>query len=185
MTLAPLYVLAGPTAVGKGTVVKQLKAQYPDLLVSVSVTTRSPRPGEVDGRDYFFVTEQEFDQLIESDGLLEWAVVHGKHRYGTPASWVDGHRRQGHPVLLELDLAGARQVREHCPECKMIFLLPPSWEELESRLAGRGTEQPEEQRRRLRTAHQEIAAKEEFDVAIVNDDINSTVAALARELQLN
>lgn len=185
MELAPLFVLAGPTAVGKGTVVKELIARYPELRVSISVTTRPPRPTEVDGRDYFFVSEEEFDRLIQADELLEWALVHKKYRYGTPARWVQHQRELGHPVLLELDLNGARQVKNRMHDCFMIFLLPPSWEELKRRLIGRGTEGPEERKRRLETAKTELAAQSEFDSVIVNADVHSTVQELAQELGLN
>lgn len=184
-SLAPLTVLAGPTAVGKGTLVRRLRELYPHLPVSVSVTTRKPRPGEVDGEDYFFVSNEQFDRLVQTDALLEWAVVHGKHRYGTPAGWVEEQRRQGVPVLLEVDLEGARQVRERKPDCQTVFVAPPSWEELERRLVGRGTEGEEERGRRLATARQELAAADEFDVVLVNDDVNRTADELARLLELN
>ena len=183
--LAPLTVLAGPTAVGKGTLVRRLRELYPDLPVSVSVTTRAPRPGEVHGEDYFFVSEEEFDRMVEEDALLEWAVVHGKHRYGTPAQWVEEQRKIGRPVLLEVDLEGARQVRRRRPDCQTVFVIPPSWEELERRLLRRGTEGPEERARRLATARGELAAADEFDVTIINDDVNRTAEELARLLELN
>lgn len=171
-------MLAGPTAVGKGTVAACVRRERPDIWISVSATTRPPRPGEQDGMHYHFVSEAEFDRLVETDGLLEWAVVHGRHRYGTPREPVEQRLSAGKPALLELDLQGARQVREAMPEALMCFLAPPSFEELERRLLGRGTEGPEERERRLRTAHAELAAESEFDVTIVNTD----VPAACREL---
>lgn len=185
MNSVPLYVVVGPTAVGKGTVIRELVSQYPMVRVSVSATTRSPRPHEVDGKDYFFVTEDHFDSLVASNALLEWATVHKKYRYGTPAKWVEDERRAGHIVLLEVDLEGARQVRTRVPDSRLIFLAPPSWDDLQQRLAGRGTEGPEERQRRLETAKQELAAQSEFDRVIVNADVNSTVKELAQELGLN
>ena len=166
-----LTVLAGPTAVGKGTVSADIRRRYPQVWLSVSVTTRPPRPGEVDGVHYTFVDAQTFDAMVEHDELLEWAVVHGVHRYGTPRGPVDLALASGRPALLEIDLQGARQVRESMPEAFFVFLAPPSWEEMVRRLVGRGTESEEERARRLRTARQELAAEPEFDVTIVNDDV--------------
>lgn len=185
MSSIPIYVMAGPTAVGKGTVVKQLMSLYPRLAVSISATTRPPRPGEQDGVDYFFVSDSEFDRLVEEDGLLEWATVHGKHRYGTPRAQAEKRIRAGEPLLLEIDLDGARQVRQTLPEATFIFLVPPSWEELERRLAGRGTEQPEEQARRLRTAKVEMAAASEFEQVVTNDNLDDTVRRLAELMRLD
>jgi guanylate kinase len=171
-------VLAGPTAVGKGTVAACVREERPDIWISVSATTRPPRPGEVDGVHYRFVSEEEFDHLVETDGLLEWAVVHGRHRYGTPRGPVEEQLDAGRPALLEIDLQGARQVREAMPDALMCFLAPPSFEELERRLLGRGTEGPEERERRLRTARQELAAEPEFDVTIVNTDVRTACREL-------
>lgn len=179
MLVSTLYVVAGPTAVGKGTVVNRLREMYPDLPLSVSVTTRNPREEEVHGKDYFFVSEGDFDRMVEAGDFLEWAVVHGKFRYGTPAAWVQQHRFDGVALLLELDLIGARQVRARIPEAKLIFIQPPSWAELERRLLARGTESVEEQARRLRTARAELASSGEFDVVLVNEDIDETALALA------
>ncbi len=184
MVLSPVFVVAGPTAVGKGTVVKRLRKDHPSLPLSVSVTTRKPRPGEVDGRDYFFVSEAQFDKLVEGGQLLEWAVVHGKYRYGTPVKWVQEQREKGNPVLLEVDLDGARQIRAKMPDATTVFIAPPSWQELERRLLQRGTESLEEQSRRLRTARKELAAAEEFDITLVNEDVESTAAELASVLGL-
>jgi guanylate kinase len=173
-----LVVLAGPTAVGKGTVAACVREQHPDIWISVSVTTRQPRPGEVDGLHYHFIDDTEFDRLIASDGLLEWAVVHGRARYGTPRAPVEEALIAGRPALLEIDLQGARQVRERMPQALMIFLAPPSQAELERRLLGRGTEDAEEMARRLETAREEMAAEAEFDVTIVNTDVATACGTL-------
>jgi guanylate kinase len=166
-----LTVLAGPTAVGKGTVSADIRTRYPQVWLSVSATTRSPRPGEIDGVHYLFVSDAEFDEMIARDDLLEWAVVHGRHRYGTPRGPVEAHLWAGVPVLLEIDLQGARQVRQTWPDARFVFLAPPSWDELVNRLVGRGTEGHEERERRLLTARVELAAEQEFDHVIVNDDV--------------
>ena len=169
---ARLTVLAGPTAVGKGTVAADVRRRYPQVHLSVSATTRPPRPGEVDGVHYHFVDDARFDELVATGAMLEWAVVHGRHRYGTPAGPVQAALDAGAPVLLEIDLQGARQVREALPDARFVFLAPPSWQELERRLVGRGTESPAERERRLATARVELAAEEEFDVTVVNDDVS-------------
>ncbi|WP_417511893.1 guanylate kinase [Microbacterium sp.] len=173
-----LLVLAGPTAVGKGTVAAHIRANHPEIHLSVSATTRPPRPGEIDGVHYYFVDDREFDRLIADGQLLEYAVVHNKSRYGTPRAPIDAALAEGKTVLLEIDLQGARQVRAAEPSATLIFLLPPSWDELVQRLIGRGTEDEEERTRRLRTAKGELAAQSEFDYRIVNED----VAAAAREV---
>lgn len=173
-----LVVLAGPTAVGKGTVAACVREERPDIWISVSATTRPPRPGEVDGVHYRFVDAAEFDRLEATDGLLEWAVVHGRHRYGTPRGPVEDRLAAGSPALLEIDLQGARQVRAAMPDALMVFLKPPSFEELERRLLGRGTEGPEERERRLATARDELAAEPEFDVTIVNTDVRAACQEL-------
>lgn len=177
---ARVTVLAGPTAVGKGTVVKRLLELFPQIDLSTSATTRAPRPGEVDGEHYHFVSDDEFTGLVERGDMLEWAIVHGQHRYGTPRGPVLSQLENGHPVLLEIDLAGARQVRTTMPNAQFVFLAPPSWEELTARLTGRGTESAAEQQRRLDTARIELAAAPEFDVTIVNDDVDRAVQELAR-----
>jgi guanylate kinase len=166
-----LTVLAGPTAVGKGTVAADVRARYPEVWLSVSATTRAPRPGELDGVHYHFVSPEEFDRMVEADEFLEWAVVHGRNRYGTPREPVMARLAAGQPALLEIDLAGARQVRAVLPGARFVFLLPPSWDELERRLVGRGTEGAPERARRLATAKVELAAASEFDHVIVNDDV--------------
>ncbi|MDH6180972.1 guanylate kinase [Microbacteriaceae bacterium SG_E_30_P1] len=168
---ARLTVLAGPTAVGKGTVSSYIRENYPDIQLSVSATTRSPRPGEVDGVHYYFVNDDEFDRMIDGGELLEWATVHNSYRYGTPRAPIEQALAAGRRVLLEIDLQGARSVRRAMPEAKLIFLLPPTWEELVRRLTGRGTESAEEQQRRLDTAKVELAAQDEFDAHVVNTDV--------------
>ncbi len=168
-----LVVLAGPTAVGKGTVSAHIREQYPDVNLSVSATTRAPRPGEVDGVHYYFVDDAEFDRMIRERELLEWATVHNSYRYGTPRPPIDRALDAGEKVMLEIDLQGARQVRDAMPEAVLVFLLPPTWDELVRRLIGRGTESPEEQARRLETAKVELAAQDEFDVRIVNSDVST------------
>jgi guanylate kinase len=168
---ARLTVLAGPTAVGKGTVAADVRERYPEVWLSVSATTRPPRPGEVDGVHYRFVDEATFDQMVSDGGMLEWAVVHGRHRYGTPRDPVLKALAKGRPALLEIDLQGARQVKQTMPDALFVFLAPPSWDELVRRLVGRGTETPAERERRLTTARTELAAESEFDVTIVNDDV--------------
>ena len=173
-----LLVLAGPTAVGKGTVAAYIRDNNPEIHLSVSATTRAPRPGEIDGVHYYFVDDAEFDRLIADGELLEYAVVHNRSRYGTPRAPIDAALAEGKTVLLEIDLQGARQVRAAEPAATLIFLLPPSWDELVHRLVGRGTEGAEERARRLRTAKVELAAQNEFDHLIVNED----VATAAREV---
>lgn len=165
-----LVVLAGPTAVGKGTVAGYIRENYPNVLLSVSATTRKPRAGEVHGTSYYFVDDAEFDRMIAEDELLEWAVVHNANRYGTPRRPVDEAISAGKSVLLEIDLQGARAVRRVMPEARLVFLLPPSWEEMVRRLIGRDTEDSAEQARRLETAKLELAAQGEFDYRVVNAD---------------
>ncbi len=166
-----LVVLAGPTAVGKGTVSRHIRENHPGVLLSVSATTRAPRPGEVDGDHYHFVSEGEFDRMIAAGEFLEWATVHNAHRYGTPRAPIDEALAAGREVLLEIDLQGARMVRRAMPDALLVFLAPPSWDELVRRLVGRGTEPPAEQTRRLETARTELEARHEFDVTVVNDDV--------------
>ncbi|MBK8462911.1 MAG: guanylate kinase [Nigerium sp.] len=175
---AGITVISGPAGVGKGTVVRRLRAEHPQVWVSVSATTRPPRPGEVEGEHYLFVSEADFDGLVSSGGLLEWATVHGKHRYGTPAEAVRSVADTGRPVILEIDLQGARQVRQALPEARFVFLAPPAWSTLEGRLRGRGTETPEQVALRLETARTELDAADEFDTTIVNDELGATLAQL-------
>ncbi|MFE9320298.1 guanylate kinase [Nocardia sp. NPDC052278] len=174
-----LVVLVGPSAVGKSTVVRCVRERLPRLVFSVSATTRAPRPGEVDGRDYRFVSREEFDAMIAAGELLEWADIHGGlQRSGTPAKPVRDALAAGLPVLVEVDLEGARSVRKAMSEALLVFLAPPSWEELVSRLTARGTESPEVIARRLETARTELAACDEFDIVIVNDEVTSACEQL-------
>lgn len=173
-TLVPI-VLAGPSGVGKGTVATGVRAHRPDTFVSISVTTRSPRPGEIDGEHYFFVSDTDFDRMIANSELLEWALVHGEHRYGTPRTPVDRAISDGKPVLLEIDVQGAMSVKQAMPAIRLVFLLPPSWDALVDRLASRGTEDEEQQKRRLATAEHELALADQFDVRVVNDDVHDAV----------
>jgi guanylate kinase len=173
-----LVVLAGPTAVGKGTVSAYVRDHFPEVWLSVSATTRRPRPGEVEGVHYHFVSEDEFARMERDDELLESAIVHGQNHYGTPRRPVEEALAQHRMALLEIDLQGARQVRAAMPEAFFVFLSPPSWDELERRLVGRGTEDEEERARRLDTAKVEMAAEDEFDVTIVNDDVRRAAQEL-------
>lgn len=170
-----LVVLVGPSAVGKSTVVRCLRERLPDLVFSVSATTRDPRPGEVDGRDYHFVARAEFDRLVADGELLEWASIHGGlHRSGTPAKPVREALEHGSPVLVEVDLEGARAVHRSMPEALLVFMAPPSWDELVARLTSRATESAEVIARRLETARVELAAADEFDEVVVNDDVQES-----------
>ncbi len=181
---ARLTVLAGPTAVGKGTVSADIRARYPEVWLSVSATTRTPRPGEVDGVHYHFVGPEAFARMVAEGELLEWAVVHGRNSYGTPRGPVLERLAAGRPALLEIDLAGARQVRAAMPEARFVFLAPPSWEELERRLVGRGTEDEAERERRLATAKVELAAASEFDHVVVNDEVQRATDELVEVMGL-
>lgn len=173
-----VIVLAGPTAVGKGTVSAYLRENFPQVWLSVSATTRQPRPGEEHGKHYYFVSQDEFDDLVAKDQMLEWALVHGLNRYGTIRSTVEDAIADGKKVVLEIDLQGARQIKKTLPEAHFVFLAPPSWEELVDRLIGRGTESPEEQQKRLETAKLELAAEKEFDTTIINDHVDRAAAEL-------
>lgn len=158
--------------------VNELRHRHPELWVSVSATTRPARPGEVDGKHYHFRSAEQFDELHAEDGFLEWALVHGVHRYGTLAAPVDEQLAEGGNVLLEVDLQGARQIKESRPHAVLVFLAPPSFEDLITRLVGRGTEGAEERERRLQTARVELAAQDEFDVVIINDTVEQAVGEL-------
>ncbi|QKW54918.1 guanylate kinase [Streptomyces buecherae] len=177
-----MTVLSGPSGVGKSTVVAHLRQAHPEVWLSVSATTRKPRPGERHGVQYFFVENEEFDKLIANGELLEWAEFAG-NRYGTPRRAVLDRLEAGEPVLLEIDLQGARLVRESMPEAQLVFLAPPSWDELVRRLTGRGTEPPEVIERRLAAAKVELAAESEFDTTLVNtsvEDVSAELLALMR-----
>jgi guanylate kinase len=174
-----LVVLAGPSGVGKSSVVRELRALYPELWFSVSATTREQRPGEVDGRDYRFVSAAEFDRMIAENELLEWAEIHrGTHRSGTPRKPIEERLAAGKHALVEVDLQGARALRQSMPEALLVFLRPPSWNDLVTRLTGRGTEPPEVIDRRLRTAKEELAAQDEFDTVVVNTDVQTAAKEL-------
>ncbi len=175
---ARLWVISGPSGVGKGTVCAELLRRHPEVHVSISATTRPPRPGEVDGRTYHFVSDGEFDALVGRGDMLEHAVVHGQSRYGTPRAPVLEALRRGRHVILEIDLQGARQVKCNMPEATLVFLKPPSWQELVARLAGRGTEDDAAQARRLATAKLELASLHEADHVVENLEVGQTVTTL-------
>ncbi|WP_181790211.1 guanylate kinase [Streptomyces phytophilus] len=178
-----LTVLSGPSGVGKSTVVAHLRKVHPEVWLSVSATTRRPRPGERHGVQYFFVSDDEFDKLVANGELLEWAQFSG-NRYGTPRGPVLERLEAGEPVLLEIDLQGARLVRESMPDALLVFLAPPSWDELVRRLTGRGTEPPEVIERRLAAARTELAAEEEFDSTLVNTSVEDVSAELLALMQV-
>ena len=176
-----LVVLTGPSGVGKGTLLKRLLNQHPELCLSISATTRTPRPGEIDGEHYWFVDRSKFTHMIENSELLEWAEFAGNF-YGTPRQPVDEKVSQGHWVILEIELVGARQIRQVFPEAVQIFLLPPSLEELERRLRDRGHDSEESIARRLKRAAVEIDAASEFDIQVVNDDLDLALASIKEKL---
>jgi len=178
-----LTVIAGPTAVGKGTVIRHILENYPAVHLSVSATTRAPRPGEEDGVAYHFLTMQQFDEMIASGQMLEYAVVHGTNKYGTPRGPVQAALEAGEQLILEIDIQGARQVKQAMPEANLIFIAPPSWDELVRRLTGRGTETPEEQQRRLDTAREELAAQSEFDHVVINDEVAECARRIVELMQ--
>ncbi|KRF35979.1 guanylate kinase [Nocardioides sp. Soil805] len=180
-----LIVLAGPTAVGKGTVAAEVRRHHPEVWLSVSATTRDPRPGEENGVHYWFVSDDDFDAMVERGDLLEWATVHGTHRYGTPRGPVELALASGHPAMLEIDLQGARQVRQTMPEALFVFLKPPSWDELVRRLVGRGTETEAQRERRLATARDELAAESEFDVTVVNHEVHAAADELVTLMRID
>ena len=176
-----LTVLSGPSGVGKDAVIEEIRARAPWIWLSVSMTTRKPRDYEVDGKHYHFVDRTYFEHQVRAGTMLEWAEFAG-NLYGTPRGAVEGHLILGTPVLLKIDLQGARQVRDAMPEAQLVFLAPPSVEELKRRLVGRGTDSEEAIRRRLAHADEELAAEPEFDITVVNDSIERAADELVRLL---
>jgi guanylate kinase len=177
-----LVVLSGPSGVGKSSVIQAALKEMPQTWLSVSATTRQPRPGEVDGVNYFYVTNEAFDQMISDGNLLEWAEFAG-NRYGTPRAPVEDKLAQNVPVLLEIELQGAKQVRKSMPDAVLVFLTPPSWTDLESRLEGRGTENPEQVAIRLAVAQHELDSADFFDYSITNDEVARAAAELVSFLK--
>lgn len=174
MKTGKLIVVTGPSGVGKGTLVRSLLERHPDLYLSVSATTRAPRPGEIDGKHYYFVSRPQFQEMIEAGALLEWAEFAG-NLYGTPRQPVEAKTEQGCWVLLEIELEGARQIRANFPKALRLFILPPSMSELERRLRNRSSDSPGAIALRLNRAMEEIAAASEFDFQVVNDDLETTL----------
>jgi guanylate kinase len=181
--MARLTVITGPSGVGKGTLVGRLLSRHPRIWLSVSATTRAPRPGEVEGQSYFFLSRERFEQQVADGGFLEWAEFAG-NLYGTPRQPVEQHLAAGRPVLLEIELEGARQVRHSFPAGFQLLIQPPSLEELERRIRGRGTDAEEAIQRRLALARVELAAEAEFDATLVNGDLDQALAELERLMQL-
>lgn len=177
MRTGNLFVISGPSGAGKGTLVARLVQSVDDVWVSRSVTTRAPRAGEVDGVHYDFLTDEQFQRLVDSDGLLEWAC-YGRHRYGTPRATVEEHMARGEQVVLEIDVQGAFQVREKLPQAHLVFIEPPSMEELERRLRGRNTDAPDVIAERLEAARVELSRKMEYDFRLVNDDVDEAARLL-------
>ncbi|MEB3348401.1 MAG: guanylate kinase [Cyanobacteriota bacterium] len=181
---ARLTVLTGPSGVGKGTLVQRLLQRHPALWLSISATTRPPRPGEEHGREYFFLERHDFEARVHRGGLLEWAEFAG-NLYGTPREPVDEQLAQGRPVLLEIELEGARQVRRSFPQARQLFVAPPSFAELERRIRSRGTDSAAAIERRLERARVELAAAEEFDAVLVNDDLDCALEQLEGLMELS
>ena len=173
-----LYVISGPSGVGKGTLVSKLLELRDDVALSVSATTRSPRPGEVDGKNYFFLTKEKFKDLIDANGFIEWAE-YASNFYGTPLDFVEEQLAAGKNVILEIEVQGAFQVKEKLPDATLIFIEPPSMDELERRIIGRGTESEDVIESRMRTARVEMERKMEYDITVMNDDVDSAVARLS------
>ncbi len=176
-----LIVFTGPSGVGKGTLLRSLLARHPELYLTTSVTTRAPRAGEVNGQHYYFVDREEFATMVATNQLLEWAEFAGNY-YGTPRTQVEEAIAQGKWVVLEIELAGARQIRQSFPCALQIFVLPPSFSELERRIRGRGQDSPEAIARRLQRGMEEIDSANEFDLQIVNDDLEKALAQIEAAL---
>jgi guanylate kinase len=175
--LPKVFVITGPSGVGKGTLIRSLRERVPELDLSVSATTRRPRPGETQGVDYHFLSDEEFARRVEAGEFVEWAEYSGR-RYGTLRSDLDSRTAAGRPVVLEIEVQGARQVRDALPEAVQIFIVPPSEDALRARLVGRGTDDPEQVAARLRTAREELAARDEFQHQVCNDRLEDAVADL-------
>ncbi len=182
MAEGSLYVISGPSGAGKGTLVERILDGHPDITLSISATTRQPREGEVDGVHYHFMSVDEFEDAIARDGFIEWAQVHSNY-YGTPLAPIEQHLAAGDTVLLEIDVQGAFQVLDKLPQAKLVFIAPPSIEELERRLRGRGTETEEVIAQRLANAKGEMDASKDYDFVIVNDDLERATKELARVLE--
>ncbi len=181
MGIGKLIVLTGPSGVGKGTLLRSLLQRHPDLYLSISVTTRSPRPGEVNGQHYYFVSRSEFERMVAQGELLEWAEFAGNY-YGTPRAQVEERVQRGEWVILEIELQGARQIRQTFPEALRIFILPPSLPELEFRIRNRGQDTEDAIARRLQRAQEEIDAANEFDIQIINDDFDKALDSIEETL---
>ena len=182
MAEGSLYVISGPSGAGKGTLVERILDGHPDITLSISATTRQPREGEVDGVHYHFMSVDKFEDVIAHDGFIEWAQVHSNY-YGTPLAPIEQHLAAGDTVLLEIDVQGAFQVLDKLPQAKLVFIAPPSIEELERRLRGRGTETEEVIAQRLANAKGEMEASKDYDFVIVNDDLERATKELARVLE--
>jgi guanylate kinase len=175
--VARVFVITGPSGVGKGTLIRSLRDRMPELELSVSATTRAPRPGERDGIDYHFLSDADFQRRVDAGAFVEHATYSGR-RYGTLRAELERRLREGHPVVLEIEVQGARQVRRTMPEALQVFIAPPSREALRARLVGRGTDDPEQVEARLRTADAELEAQHEFAHVVVNDRLEDAVAEL-------
>jgi len=180
--VANVFVITGPSGVGKGTLIRSLRERLPELALSVSATTRPPRPGEVHGVDYHFLSEADFQRRVDAGEFVERATYSGR-RYGTLRSELEKRTSEGRPVVLEIEVQGARQVREAMPEALQVFIAPPSTEALRARLVGRGTDDPEQVEARLRTAERELEAQHEFGHVVVNDRLEDAVDELTRIVQ--
>jgi guanylate kinase len=181
MSIGKLIVITGPSGVGKGTIVRSLLARHPELYLSISATTRQPRPGEIDGKDYYFVSKQQFETMIQAGEFLEWAEYAGNY-YGTPKSKIEKFITEGKLILLEIELIGARMVHQIFPDALLLFILPPSLEELEARLRGRRKDSEEAINQRLARSKEEIAARGEFNICIVNDDLENAIAQVEKTI---